>query len=176
MTTDEPTTELDRRYSDEDAEPVAWAEARRALAEAELSWISTVRPDGRPHVTPLLTVWEDGALHFTTGPEERKCRNLQGNPHVVLTTGTNTLYGGLDLVVEGTAVRVADEETLHGLAKAWVTKYGETWRFDVADGAFRHSGGTGEAWVFRVEPRSAFGFGKAPYSQTSWRFADITDS
>jgi general stress protein 26 len=170
MTTFEPTTTLDARYSDDDAEPIDWAEGRRALAEAELSWISTVRPDGRPHVTPLLTVWESGALHFTTGPEERKCRNVVGNPQVVLTTGTNTLHGGLDLVVEGVAVRVADDETLRGLAKAWVAKYGETWRFDVADGAFRHSGGAGEAWVFRVEAHTAFGFGKAPYSQTRWQF------
>jgi hypothetical protein len=30
----------------------------RQLAEqAELSWIVTVRADGRPHLTPLVAVW-----------------------------------------------------------------------------------------------------------------------
>jgi hypothetical protein len=36
----------------------------------------TVRPDGRPQVTPVVAVWLDGAVHFTTGPTERKAHNL----------------------------------------------------------------------------------------------------
>jgi hypothetical protein len=120
-------------------------------------------------VTPLLTVWWESALHFCTGPHERKARNLQQNPHVVLTTGTNTLHGGLDLVVEGDAVRVTDASRLRSLAEAWVDKYGEDWRFTVGDGVFLHSGGAGEAWVFGVQAATAFGFGKGPYSQTRWR-------
>jgi nitroimidazol reductase NimA-like FMN-containing flavoprotein (pyridoxamine 5'-phosphate oxidase superfamily) len=104
MTTPEPAPELDARYSDADVQPTSWADAARLLADAELSWISTVRPDGRPHVTPLITVWVDSTLHFCTGPDERKCRNLRDNPHVALTTGSNALHGGLDLVVEGEAV------------------------------------------------------------------------
>jgi general stress protein 26 len=163
-----PVTEIDERYSDTNAAPTPWLEAATGLADAELSWISTVRPDGRPHVTPLLTVWSDGALHFSTGPEERKARNLAENPHVVLTTGTNARRGGVDLVVEGEAVRVTDPVRLRELAEAWVAKYGEEWRFDVGEDAFRHSGG--EAWVFAVRPSTVFGFAKDPYAQTRWRF------
>jgi general stress protein 26 len=170
MTTTEPVTELDSRYGDPGVQPTRWSVAREALAAAELSWISTVRPDGRPHVTPLLTVCEEATVYFCTGPEERKYRNLTGNPHVVITTGRNSLHGGLDLVVEGDAVRVTDESTLRGLADAWVAKYGEDWRFDVGNGAFLHRGGAGEAWVFAVEATNVFGFGKEPYSQTRWRF------
>jgi nitroimidazol reductase NimA-like FMN-containing flavoprotein (pyridoxamine 5'-phosphate oxidase superfamily) len=59
------------------------------LQTAELFWISTVRPDGRPHVTPLVAVWVDRAIHFHTGAEEQKFANLRTNPHVVLTTGCN---------------------------------------------------------------------------------------
>jgi general stress protein 26 len=170
MTIPEPVMELDARYSDEGAQPTNWAEASRVLEDAKLSWISTVRPDSRPHVTPLLTVWVDSTLHFCTGPEERKCRNLAENPHLVLTTGSNALHGGLDLVVEGVAVRVTDGSTLRRLAEAWVAKYGEDWRFAVGNGAFLHPGGNGEAWVFAVHAKTAFGFGKDPYSQTRWRF------
>jgi nitroimidazol reductase NimA-like FMN-containing flavoprotein (pyridoxamine 5'-phosphate oxidase superfamily) len=86
----EPQAELDSRYSSEDATAPAWSHADALLSAAELFWISTVRPGGRPHVTPLPAVWVGGALHFCTGPEERKARNLALNPHVVLTTGTNT--------------------------------------------------------------------------------------
>jgi general stress protein 26 len=169
MTT-EPKTELDPRYGDPDAAATGWDQAREQLAAAELSWLTTVRPDGRPHVTPLITVMVGSTLHFCTGPDERKCRNLQSNPNVALTTGSNNLHGGIDLVVEGRAVRVTDEPTLRQLADAYVTKYGQEWRFDVGDGVFLHSGNDAGAWVFAVPATTVFGFGKDPYSQTRWSF------
>jgi nitroimidazol reductase NimA-like FMN-containing flavoprotein (pyridoxamine 5'-phosphate oxidase superfamily) len=165
----EPRAALDARYSDTTATARPWSEAEAMLSEAELFWISTVRPDGRPHVTPLPAVWADGALHFCTGPAERKARNLALNPHVVLTTGTNTWNKGYDLVVEGEAVRVTDDDRLRGLADAWEHKYGSFWHFEVRDGFFHH--GPGNALVFSVAPRTVFGFGKGePFSQTRWRF------
>ena len=173
MTPHEPQTDIDARYSDPTASATEWEEARRALAEAELSWITTVRPDGRPHVTPLLTVWLDDGLHFCTGPHERKCRNIQQNPYIALTTGTSARDSGLDLVVEGEAVRVTDRATLQRLAEAWVAKYGEEWRFEVGEDAFLAPGGEGTAWVYRVEASTAFGFGKDPFSQTRWRFGAV---
>ena len=57
MGTTEPVTELDPRFSDPDASATSWADVRQAIDEAELFWISTVRSDGRPHVTPLPAVW-----------------------------------------------------------------------------------------------------------------------
>ncbi|NEB05796.1 pyridoxamine 5'-phosphate oxidase family protein [Streptomyces sp. SID13726] len=169
MTEKEPETHLDPRYSDAEARATAWADAESLLASAELFWISTVRPDGRPHVTPLPGVWAHGALHFCTGPEERKARNLAHNPHVSLTTGTNIWDKGYDLVVEGEAVRVSDDARLRELAAAWEAKYGDFWRFEVREGRFHH--GAGHAVVFAVAPRTVFGFGKGqPFSQTRWRF------
>jgi nitroimidazol reductase NimA-like FMN-containing flavoprotein (pyridoxamine 5'-phosphate oxidase superfamily) len=169
MAGEAPETTLDARYSSDGAVATEWEDARERLAHAELYWISTVRPDGRPHVTPLIAVWQDGALHFCTGPEERKGRNLAENPHVVLTTGRNDLGDGLDIVVEGEAMNVTDDARLRRLADAWVEKYGEQWRFEVRDGAFHHE--AGRALVFEVAPRTAFGFGKGgEFSQTRWRF------
>jgi nitroimidazol reductase NimA-like FMN-containing flavoprotein (pyridoxamine 5'-phosphate oxidase superfamily) len=164
-----PQTRLDPRYSESAATATAWAGAEVMLAGAELFWISTVRPDGRPHVTPLPAVWSDGALHFCTGPEERKALNLADNPHVVLTTGVNTWNEGYDLVVEGEAVRVSDDGRLRALAAVWEAKYGSFWHFEVRNGYFHH--GPGHALVFSVAPRTVFGFGKGePFSQTRWRF------
>ncbi|MFJ6478981.1 MULTISPECIES: pyridoxamine 5'-phosphate oxidase family protein [unclassified Streptomyces] len=170
MPDEEPRAELDARYSDERARAVPWREAVTRLAAAELYWLTTVRPDARPHVTPLIGVWADGALHFCTGPQERKAKNLRGNPHVVLTTGTNTLHEGFDLVVEGEAVRVKDPDRLRRLAAAWEAKYGAEWHFEVGDGVFVNPD-AGEAVVFAVRPGTAFGFGKGGYSQTRWLFS-----
>ncbi|WP_017537647.1 pyridoxamine 5'-phosphate oxidase family protein [Nocardiopsis halophila] len=162
--------ELDARYSGKAARPTPWARARRELESAGVYWLSTVRPDGRPHVTPLIAVWRDGALHFCTGPEERKARNLADNPQCTLTTGTNDLNKGLDVVVEGRADRVGDEALLAGLADDFAAKYGEVWRFEVRDGAFHHEGGS--ALVFGVAPVTAFGFERGgAAAQTRWRFS-----
>jgi general stress protein 26 len=170
MSTRAPRVDFDGRYSDPEASATDWQSARQVLAATELSWLTTVRPDGRPHSTPLITVWHDEAVHFCTGPEERKHRNLAANPYVVLAVGPNAYSAGLDVVLEGKAIRVVDSETLEKLAAAWVAKYGEEWRFDVGDGSFRHSSGAGVADVFRIQPTTAFAFGKDPYSQTAFRF------
>jgi nitroimidazol reductase NimA-like FMN-containing flavoprotein (pyridoxamine 5'-phosphate oxidase superfamily) len=168
MTAQDPVTELDPRYSDDAATQTEWAEARRRLQDAELFWVTTVRPDGRPHTTPLIAVWLDGALYFTTGPTEQKAKNISKNPLCILMTGCNDLKEGVDLVVEGDAVKVGDDDKLARIADAYVSKYGEDWRFEVHDGAFHH--GPGEAWVFEVAPSTAYGFGKGDYSHTRWRF------
>ncbi|MDP9257762.1 MAG: pyridoxamine 5'-phosphate oxidase family protein [Actinomycetota bacterium] len=166
----EPVAQLDARFSAEDASATPWSRAQAALEQAEVFWISTVRPDGRPHVTPLLAVWLDGALHFCTGADEQKARNLARNPRCALTTGCNALGEGLDLVVEGEAASVRDDARLRRLAALYESKYGSDWHFEVRDGAFLHSGGS--ALVFEVAPVTAFGFGKGAdgFSQTRWRF------
>ena len=50
----EPGTTLDPRFSDPGATAAGWAQTRQVLEEAQLSWICTVRADGRPHLTPLV--------------------------------------------------------------------------------------------------------------------------
>jgi nitroimidazol reductase NimA-like FMN-containing flavoprotein (pyridoxamine 5'-phosphate oxidase superfamily) len=160
---------LDTRFSDPAAQATPWSDTERALEQAELYWITTVRADGRPHVTPLIGVWFDGAMHFTTGLEEQKGRNLERNAHVALTTGTNTWDRGLDVVVEGRAVRVTDAVALAALAAAIEAKYGDVWHFDVGDGVFLHSAGAHEAAVFRVDATKVMAFGKDPHAQTTYR-------
>jgi nitroimidazol reductase NimA-like FMN-containing flavoprotein (pyridoxamine 5'-phosphate oxidase superfamily) len=107
MTIAAPVTDLDRRFSSPGAKALPWKEAVRQLREAEVLWLSTVTPEGRPHVAPLIAIWLDGALYFSTGEEERKARNLRANRHVTIATGTNDLTDGLDIVVEGEAAVVS---------------------------------------------------------------------
>jgi pyridoxamine 5'-phosphate oxidase-like protein len=165
-----PQPELDARFSDPAAEPTPWSVTVQMLDQAELYWLTTVRADGRPHVTPLIGVAEDGVMHFTTGLEEQKARNLEHNRNVALVTGNNAWARGLDVVVEGAAVRLTDRESLRRLADAINAKYGGDWRFDVGDDALlltdRH-----EAALFRIEPAKVLAFAKDPHGQTRYRFS-----
>jgi general stress protein 26 len=166
----DPPAKLDSRFSDPAAGSTPWPEATRVLEQAELYWLTTVRADGRPHVTPLIGVAEGEVVHFCTGLREQKARNLEHRNRVALTTGNNTWARGLDVVVEGTAVRVTDRGDLQRLADAYEAKYGSVWHFDVGDGVF----GEGEdaAAVFRIEPDKVMAFAKEPHGQTTYRFDD----
>ncbi|MGB9183807.1 MAG: pyridoxamine 5'-phosphate oxidase family protein [Solirubrobacteraceae bacterium] len=162
-------TTLDPRFSGPDAIATPWDETRRVLQTAELFWITTVRADGRPHVTPLVAVWLDDAIHFSTGAAEQKGVNLAGNPHVILTTGCNSWDQGVDVVVEGEAIQVTDDGMLTRLAEAWATKWDGRWRYEARDGGFYHQGG-GASLVFSVAPSKILAFGKGSFSHTRHRF------
>lgn len=176
MTVTSPTAELDDRFSSPGATAPPWPQIVEAIERAEIFWLSTVRRDGRPHVTPLPAMWLDGALHFCTGPTEQKARNIEGNPQVVLTTGGDRFLSGLDIVVEGRAEQVTDEGRLRRLAEMWLAKL--DWPFEVIDGGFRDPEVAGEstedratALVFGVAPAKVLAFGKGePFSQTRYRF------
>ena len=164
----DPTAAFDSRFSDPAAGPTPWPDAADVLERAELYWLTTVRADGRPHVTPLIAVAEGELVHFCTGLREQKARNLEHSSRVALTTGNNAWAEGLDVVVEGTAVRVTDRDELQRLADAYEAKYGSAWHFEVGEGVF----GEGEdaAAVFRIEPGKVLAFAKQPHAQTSYRF------
>ena len=66
----EPVTTFDDEYSSPDAVAVSWEETRQILETAELFWVCTVRPDGRPHATPVVAVWAEDAIWFSTGSVE----------------------------------------------------------------------------------------------------------
>ncbi len=169
----EPVGELHAGFSAGGATPTPWADAERRLDDADLARLSTVRPDGRAHVTPVIFVWLDGAVFVTTGPDERKAKNLASNAHRVLTTGCNTLEDGLDVVIEGEAVRVSEPTPLRRVAAAFAAKYlprdaASVFHEGLRDGTFITEGGT--TALFEVRPETAFGFGKGAFSQTRWRF------
>lgn len=165
----EPVPELDPRFSDPTAVPTDWSTTQRIIEDAELSWITTVRADGRPHVTPLVSVWLEGAAYFTTGGDEQKAHNLVHNAAVVITTGCNTWEGGLDVMIEGHAVHVTDRSTLERLAVLWSGKWDGRWRYEAAEGGFRHHDERTSV-VFRVDPEKILTFGKGAFTHTRYRF------
>ncbi len=164
-------------YGNDAATPPPWDDIDRRLTDAALYWIVTVRADGRPHAVPLCGVWRDGAFWFCTGDEEQKMRNLEHDPHVVVTSGPLGAEGwknGKDIAVEGIAERVSDPSVLETMAQAWLTKYDGDWVFEPRDGRFfevSDSGGStgGGAVLFRVAPSKVLVFGDE-HGQTTYRF------
>lgn len=159
---------LDARFSSPEASPTPWAAGIEQLEGAEIYWISTVKSNGQPHVTPMIAIWLEDSLYFATGPEEQKARNLVANPRCTITTGCNSIQDGLDVVIEGSVSREIDAARLQQLADRYKSKY--DWNFTASDGALFNEIG-GEALVFRVDPVKAFGFAKgATFGQTRWTF------
>ena len=156
----------------EDVAPIPWAEARDRLANERFYWLATVHVDGRPHVRPVLAVWVGGALYSSTNPTARKGRNLAGDPRCSVTARTDDL----DVVLEGTATRVTDDETLERVAGAYWSKYG--WPVEIRDGAFDAPYGAPTAGpppyvVYEIAPVRIFGFGTSDDlgpRTTRWRF------
>ena len=68
----EPTTELDSRFSDPDAVATGWEETRRALEAAELFGSRPFEKTAGLTSHPLVAVWLDDALHFCTDQPSRR--------------------------------------------------------------------------------------------------------
>jgi nitroimidazol reductase NimA-like FMN-containing flavoprotein (pyridoxamine 5'-phosphate oxidase superfamily) len=162
---------LDTNFS-EATEAVGWRQVSDALAAAELYWLTTVRKDGRPHITPLIGAWVDDGFVFCTGPEEQKAQNLAASTAVAVTTGVNTWKDGLDVVVEGHAERLTGLDTLTRLADAIREKYHGEWDFTPHDDGFGHTDDSGDnhvAYVYRVPADKVLAFAKSPHGQTRFR-------
>jgi Pyridoxamine 5'-phosphate oxidase len=90
--------------------PTPWDAAWQLLQkESATYWLATVGSNHRPHLVPVLAVWDDGRLFFSAGATTRKARNLDHDPRCVISVEVEQL----DLVVEGTASR----NTRHGDAR-----------------------------------------------------------
>jgi nitroimidazol reductase NimA-like FMN-containing flavoprotein (pyridoxamine 5'-phosphate oxidase superfamily) len=150
--------------------PTPWAEARQRLETAEKYWVTTGHPDGRPHLRPVLAVWVDGALHFSSSPGSRKSRNLAVDPAIAVSAACDDL----DIVVEGTSAKITDETALERVAAAYKAKYG--WPVEVRDGGFHApyaapTAGDAPYEVYRVRANAVLGFQtSAKFTSTRWRF------
>src|SRR3954464_15588894 len=108
MPTDAPAPVSESPMVDGQTKTTAWevaVERLRHPAPGQNHWLATVRPDGSPHLMPIIAFWIDGAYHFLAGPSTRKGRNLAADERCVIATGNLTMPS-LDVIVEGRARRV----------------------------------------------------------------------
>lgn len=154
--------------------PLSQLEAATKTAEGDPEvhktyWLSTVRPDGRPHMAGVGALWVGGKFYFTSGPGTRKSRNLAANPNCVISVALRDI----DLVVEGRSAKVTDHATLERLAQRYAA---QGWPARAADGAITAeysapSAGPAPWDLYEVTPMTAFGVATAkPYGATRWRF------
>lgn len=156
------------------AKPIAWSRALKQLesSSAGTFWLATTRPDGRPHVAGIGALWLDGKIYFVSGAGTRKSRNLAANPSCVFSVSLT----GMDLVIEGTAIRVADRPTLLRLAKRYAD---QGWPASVSGTAFTAAYSAPSAgpppWnLYVVRPSTVFGVASSdPPGATRWRFENM---
>jgi hypothetical protein len=110
----------------ENAEAIDWQRAIDQLdrlrpaggSRGPTCWLSTVRPDGRPHIAGVVGHWLEDTLYFVSGPGTRKARNLAADPRCSFAIPLSDL----DLVLDGTAVRVTDPATLKRVAEGYAAR------------------------------------------------------
>lgn len=110
---DAPPIEWDRVYAVLDSQlPQAPGSSG---PQRHTTWLTTINPDGSPHVMPVGVIRCAGSWYFTSGPGTRKSRNLARDARCVISVATEPF----DLVVEGTATRVTDNGELETVAAAF---------------------------------------------------------
>src|SRR3954471_23345608 len=100
--------------------PIPWSRPLEQLKVFEAGpstsvWLSTVGADGRPHTAGIGAVWLDDRFYVVSGPGTRKSRDLAANPSCTIALS----LPDIDLVVEGTAVRVTDAAKLRRIAERY---------------------------------------------------------
>jgi hypothetical protein len=118
--------------------PWSWAVER--LSNSHNYFLSTTRPNGRPHCMPVWAVWIDEGLCFSTGVTSVKARNLAANPRCVVTT-ENADHA---VILEGVARTIEQPEFVRA-GELYAVKY-PPYKLDPNLGP-----------IFVVEPRIVFG-------------------
>jgi hypothetical protein len=135
------------------------------------TWLTTINPDGSPHVTALGALWVDGMFWFVTGERSRKGRNIARDSRCTIAVSTRES----DLVVEGDAEQVTDPPTVAAMAERWAAG-GWPCRVDESGRAITAeysapSAGPPPWFVYRITPRSATALSTIePGGATRWRF------
>lgn len=134
-------------------DPVLQALVQR-FAESQCSWLSTVRPDGRAHSSPIWHVWYRGRAYITTLSSAVKRANILKNPSVVITHPDPVD----PIIIEGWATPAgAMEQHVQPLFKA---KYD----WDISTDSDYDA-------IIEITPTKLIAWGK--YGQGRWRGIDV---
>lgn len=104
------------------------ADPRRLAIETRLRreptvWLSSMRPDGRPHVVPAWFSWDGSVFDLFSKPNAQKVRNVRQHPAVMLAVGQPGAEWDVELV-EGTAT-VLDRPTAEVVQPQMFDKYAD---------------------------------------------------
>lgn len=136
---------------------MSWSWAEDQLTKSRNYWISSTRPDGRPHAMPVWGIWLDGAVVFGTGRDSAKGRNLAARPDVVV----HTESGDDVVIIEGVVEEIAlgDADLSRRMSEAYNAKYG-----------LPLEGEDPTAVLYAVRPRVALAWIEQDFPNTATRF------
>jgi len=142
---------------------LAWTDVEARLVNATSYWLTTVRPDGRPHVVPRWGVWLDGRFWYDGAPTTVHVQNLTTNPACSL----NLESGTEAVIVEGESRPAqAPAEGLGARIAAAFVKYHDLGYSPAAD-AWAGEGGGGLRVLI---PRRALAWFAFPTDATRFHF------
>ena len=106
-----------------DTEPTTVAATRiQGFLEREpVVWLSTVRPDGAPHLVPIWFWWDGEALLVFSKPGAQKVRNLRAHPSVMLALGD--AEDDFDVGLMRGRAEILDQPTRDVMPAAHLAKY-----------------------------------------------------
>ncbi len=84
-------------------------------------WLSSVRPEGRPHIVPVWFLWDGESILIFSQPHTQKIRNLRHNPNVML--ALDDTKSGNDVVMFEGKAELLNEPTENTTIAAYATKY-----------------------------------------------------
>jgi PPOX class probable F420-dependent enzyme len=84
-------------------------------------WLSSTRPDGRPHVVPVWFNWDGAVFDLFSKPNAQKVRNLREHPDVMLAVGRPEHEWEVELVEGRATVLTAPTEAV--IAPSMFEKY-----------------------------------------------------
>jgi hypothetical protein len=142
-----------------------WSRVDQILRESRNYWVSTTRPDGRPHAMPVWGLWDGAHFLFSTGRESRKAKNLAANPAI----SVHCESGDIAIVVEGQTREVTDPAELKAFATAYEPKYDWTPAVEGESGGWE--GFLVGSAVYEVTPTIALSFAEdLGETATRWEF------
>jgi PPOX class probable F420-dependent enzyme len=98
---------------------IPWRKVDLPLRSQRSIWISTTRPDRRPHAVPVWYYWDGTSIYFTTPRNSQKARNLAQQPWVVIHAGD----GDDVIILEGAVEIVTSRDQLEQINQAYMEKY-----------------------------------------------------
>jgi PPOX class probable F420-dependent enzyme len=98
---------------------IPWNKVDLPLRALRSIWISTTRPDGRPHAVPVWFIWDGKSLYFITSRQLQKAKNLAHQSWIVVHAGD----GDDVIILEGAVEIVIDQQELKRVDTAYREKY-----------------------------------------------------
>src|SRR3954447_21964825 len=91
------------------------------LRNEPIIWLSSVRPDGRPHLVPVWFLWDGAAILIFSKPAAQKVRNLSYSPQVML--ALDTADEGEDVVLLEGRAELLDADAPRSTLPEYAAKY-----------------------------------------------------